>query len=193
MTQDPAQIVEAVNKSAKLELNPEKTNIGRKNNPPVPEFSKTGKRREQPEDEKEEMEYLKESDLNDPIVLEMVGPAEAKNSWRQVETAYKGMFPTRKVLYSRFDKGNGQVLISSHKQDVEKVCEKVVIKLDTEEFVIQKLEKEGLEKFWAEHGNHYNLCTNKKLSLSKLKRKKAEKEKRNPTISVTLGDYTYVH
>ncbi len=160
---------EAAKASAKLELNPEGTAVGRKGNPPLPEVAKTGagKRKEKTEEEeKEEAEYLKESDLNDPIVLSLTGPVEAKNSWRQVEAAYKEKFPDRKVLYSRYDKGEGQLVVSSHKQDPAKVAEEVKLKLEDEEFTLKKLEGEGLDKFWAEHGNHYNLCTNKKLSLS---------------------------
>ncbi len=133
--------------------------------------------------------------------MEMTGPKEPKNSWRQVENAYKEKFKDRKVLYSRFDAGKGHMVVSSFKHDPAKIAEELKIKLDEEEFTIKKLEGEGLEKFWAEHGAHYNLCANKKLSLSsigknksscvEIRRKKAEKEKQNPKISVTLGDYTY--
>lgn len=104
------------------------------------------------------------------VILGLTGPAEAKNSWRQVETAYKAQFPGRKVLYSRYEKGDGQIVVSSYKQDPAKVAEEVKIKLDDEEFTINKLEGDKLEKFWSEHGNHYNLCTNKKLSLSSILR-----------------------
>jgi hypothetical protein len=98
--------------------------------------------------------------------MEITGPEEAKNSWRQVETSYKEKFPTRKVLYSRYDKGLGHLVVSKHKQDTAKLLEEVKIKLDEEDFTIKKLEGAGLDKFWAEHGTHFNLCTNKKLSLS---------------------------
>ena len=98
--------------------------------------------------------------------MEIVGPEEAKNSWRQVETSYKEKFPDRKVLYSRFDKGQGHLVVSAYKQDPAKLAEEVKIKLDLEEFTIKKLEGAGLDKFWTEHGTHFNICTNKKLSLS---------------------------
>jgi len=106
--------------------------------------------------------------LNDPVVLEMIGPVEAKNNWRAVENAYKEKFPERKVLYSRFDKGKGHIAISSHKQEVAKLSEEVKLKLGDEEFVIKKMDQEGLDKFWKEHGDHFNMCTNKKLSLSSI-------------------------
>ena len=100
--------------------------------------------------------------------MEIVGPAETKSNWRQLETKYKEMFPARKVLYSRYDKGCGHVAVSSFKQDLAEVEKEVKIKLDLEEFTIRKPDKPTLEKFWAEHGTHFNLCTNKKLSLSSI-------------------------
>lgn len=96
----------------------------------------------------------------------IAGPENAKNSWRQVETAYKDQFKDRKVLYSRYEAGKGHIVISSYKQDPAKLAEELKIKLDDEEFTIKKLEGEELDKFWAEHGTHFNLCSNKKLSIS---------------------------
>ena len=167
MTQDSKIVAEAAKASDKLEFNPEGTGIGRKGNPPIPELIHTGKRKEMTkEEEKEDMAYVKEADLNDPVVMGIDGPVEPKNNWRQIETDYKAKHPDRKVLYTRYDKGAGQIIICSNKQDVIKLAEPFSIKVGDEEFKISKLEGDKLEKFWAEHGNHYNLCVNKKLSLS---------------------------
>eukprot|EP00826_Nyctotherus_ovalis_P064886 TRINITY_DN9528_c0_g2_i2.p1 TRINITY_DN9528_c0_g2~~TRINITY_DN9528_c0_g2_i2.p1 ORF type:complete len:257 (-),score=106.35 TRINITY_DN9528_c0_g2_i2:472-1242(-) len=200
LTQNPKVITEAVKGSDKLELNLEETGVGRKGNPPVPELEKTGKRKEATkEDAKEDREYIKESDLNEPVVMGIEGPQEPKNNWRQIETDYKEKYPDRKVLYTRYDKGEGQIIVSSNKQDLTKLTEELKIKIGDDEFVVKKLEDEKLEKFWAEHGNHYNGCVNKKLSLSsnfpykdiELKKKKADREKKNAKIAVKLGDTTY--
>jgi hypothetical protein len=131
--------------------------------------------------------------------LKITGPVEAKNSWREIEAAYKAQFPSRKVLYSRFEKGEGHIGVGTHKQEEAKLKEETKMKLGTEEFVIREPTAAEMEKFWADHGSHFNLCTSKKLTLSsnillyliELKKKKAEKEKRNMKIAVKLGDYTY--
>ena len=66
LTQDKAKLAEAIKTSPQLELNPEGTSVCRKGNPPVPELNKTGKRKEKDEDDKENADYVKEQDLNDP-------------------------------------------------------------------------------------------------------------------------------
>lgn len=191
LTQDMAQLIEALKSSTKLEVNDTEKTVSRKGSPPIPDLGMAGKRKGKEEEEKGGAEFLKDEDLNNPIILGIAGPEEAKSNWREMETIYKQLYPDRKVLYSRYDKGHGHIGISSSKVDVAKVSEEVKLKVGAEEFVIKKLEAPELEKFWGEHGTHFNLCTNKKLSLSKLKKKKAEREKRNPQISVTLGDFTY--
>jgi len=156
-----------VKTSEGLELNEKETGVGRKGNPPIPDLEKTGKRKEVPkEDEKDDKEFLKEADLNDPIVMGIEGPLDPKSNWRQIEVNYKETFPDRKVIYTRYDKGAGQIIISSNKQDKGKLTEEFKVKLGDDEFIIKKLEGDKLDKFWTEHGNHYNSCANKKLSLS---------------------------
>lgn len=66
ITQDRAKLVEAIKSSDKLELNAEGDGVGRKGNPPLPQLIRTGKRKKEEEDEKENPEYLKEQDLDNP-------------------------------------------------------------------------------------------------------------------------------
>ena len=65
LTTDKAVLIEAVLASDKLELNTEKTEVTRKGGKAVPELEKTGKRKQE-EDEKEEHDYIKDKDLEDP-------------------------------------------------------------------------------------------------------------------------------
>lgn len=99
-------------------------------------------------------------------MLKIVGPPETKNTWREIEGAYKEKFPTRKVLYSRFEKGDGHIAISTYKQEEEKLKAEVKLPVGTDEFTIRVLTEAESEAFWKDHGSHFNLCTSKKLTLS---------------------------
>lgn len=100
------------------------------------------------------------------MILEIIGPAAGLVGWREIESKYKQAYPLRKVLYSRFEKGVGQIAISTYKQDPKELEKEVTVKADTEEFKVHKPDAAALKKFWDDHGIHFKLCTSKKLQLS---------------------------
>ena len=142
ITQDAKAVVED------LELNKKETGIGSKSH------------------KKDDEEFLKEVDLNDPIVMGIEGPWHSKRNWREIEANYKKTFPDRKIIYTRYNKGAGQIIISSNKQDKAKLTKEFKVKLGNDEFVIKELKGYKLDNFWKKHGSHYKSCANKKLSLS---------------------------
>jgi len=77
--------------------------------------------------------------------------AEYKVNWKDFENFIKTKFDTLKVVYSRADKYEGQMAISSFKYDKEQY-EKLITVVDEEvggkKFAFTELKDDELTEFW---------------------------------------------
>jgi hypothetical protein len=82
---------------------------------------------------------------------------EFKVNWKDVETTFKAAFPKLKVVYSRADKFEGDLAVSSHRltQENSKTIDEAKLSIQGREFVFTKTVGEELKSFWQKQGGHY--------------------------------------
>ena len=202
--------------------------VRRKGNKKLPELKLLNQKREMEEEkedenvkkEEEKKDEEKESDSNMhieyqnrekddkiPIVLKINFKEKNTISWKSIDE-FKKLNQDLNVEYGRLKDSEAYLVIlipKEQKYDELKYVDKFTI--EGYEFTVQKCEGEELDKFWKEHGSHYDLYTKKKDKLNKLKENKAQRQKeylasevgrrdsdgicRTSGIRIKLGDKEY--
>lgn len=92
----------------------------------------------------------------------------------------KEKFTNLKVVYSRADKFEGQLAISSHRLDQTQFDD--LLKLETDisghKFTFELLKDEPLNEFWQKQGGHFHYCIAPKKRIAKKNNRKTEEKKR---------------
>jgi len=90
------------------------------------------------------------------MIFGITGPKGGKCSLNEIEAACDEIFKNCEVLYSRYQKGEGQIeLRPRKKKDIIKHEEVRIVIGENEKFVIKKLSEEEIEKFRKDHGSDY--------------------------------------
>jgi len=82
----------------------------------------------------------------------------------------KEKFPLLKNVYTRADKYEGDIAISSHKynkKQFEELCEVKDYEIGTKKFSFTKTEGEALSEFWQQQGGHFQYCIAPKQRIAK--------------------------
>lgn len=83
---------------------------------------------------------------------------EYKVNWKSIETMIKEKFDLLKVVYTRADKYEGDIAISSfklNKPQFEKLAELKKADIDGKNFDFAETSGEVLKDFWQAQGNHF--------------------------------------
>jgi len=98
-------------------------------------------------------------------------------NWKDIENLIKDQFDKLKCVYSRADKYEGQIAISSYKMD-KKQYEKLSTLKDhsvgEKKFTFSELKGDALKEFWQKQGGHFQYCIQPKLRLAKKNTRKTE-------------------
>lgn len=89
--------------------------------------------------------------------------------WKGIVDKVKEKCPKVKVPYVRSDAQSGEIAVSKHKLQKATLDGLLALKLEHEghEFVFRQLDGEDLEKFWGDHGGHYQYCIKPKMRTAK--------------------------
>ena len=82
----------------------------------------------------------------------------------------KDEFPLLKNVYTRSDKYEGDVAISSYKynkKQFEEFCQLKNEKIGDKKFTFTKTEGEALNEFWQQQGGHFQYCIAPKQRIAK--------------------------
>ena len=93
-----------------------------------------------------------------------------KVNWKEIEQLVKDKFDRLKNVYTRADKYEGDLAISSHKYNPAQFAELLALKdyeLGGKKFAFTKTEGEELNDFWQKQGGHYQYCIAPKLRIAK--------------------------
>jgi len=104
-----------------------------------------------------------------------------KVQWKDIEKLVKADYDKIKVVYSRADKYEGHLAIStfkSSKQQIEKLASLKDQMIGDKKFDFCKLEGEDLKDFWQKQGGHYHYCIAPKMRLAKKNNRKSQDQKR---------------
>lgn len=101
-----------------------------------------------------------------------------KVNWKDIEIMIKEKFDKLKNVYTRADKYEGDIAISSFKYNKKQFDELVSIKdykIGDKKFSFSQTEGEALNEFWQNQGGHFQYCIAPKLRIAKkLKRMKQD-------------------
>ena len=105
---------------------------------------------------------------------------EYQCKWQDFEKLIKEKFDRLKVVYSRADKFEGQLAISSHKLDQTQYDDLIALEADItgRKFTFKVLKDEPLNEFWQKQGGHFHYCIAPKKRVAKKNSKKTEEKKR---------------
>jgi len=81
-----------------------------------------------------------------------------KVNWKEVESMIKEKFDRLKNVYTRADKYEGDVAISSYKynkKQFDELCAIKDYKIGDKKFSFTKTEGEALNEFWQNQGGHF--------------------------------------
>jgi hypothetical protein len=126
-------------------------------------------------------------DFEKPIIIhfkvEKPDNEEFKVNWKDVETMVSKKFDCLKVVYSRADKHEGDLAISSFRvnQDQLKELASLKTKIGEHDYTFTETQGEDLKEFWQHQGGHYQFCTAPKKRLASKQMKKAQEAKREET------------
>ena len=191
-------IIQAAKMSMVIELKTDNKAIRRKGKTALPELKTLKRTKRDDAKVEEDPNIITEDDNKDPHLFIIRTQAKSTTNWREIERKIKEGNPTFKLLYSRFSDCEGQLLISSvhtPKEEVAKL-DKLKIVVEGAEFVLSLPTKDDTEKFWKDHGSHFQMCMSKKITIAKKKlksMKKKVKEELNQKVKgpFVLGEITY--
>jgi hypothetical protein len=209
-------IAEALAGSEELEMKEDKSAVRRVGNKALPEKTGTLKKREQKAVEKDEKKNGVEEevpirdeqgrvifltqDFENPIIVHFktndqdeAKDGEYKVNWKDLENMVKDKFDRLKVVYSRADKYEGDLAISSYKVNLEQLEKLVTLKdevIGDKKFSFSKTGGEDLKDFWQRQGGHYNFCTAPKVRLAKKQNKVILEKKRDENLKRQKRAYT---
>lgn len=108
------------------------------------------------------------SDFENALILNFItkdqdekADADYKVNWKDFENLVKSDYEKLKVVYSRADKYEGQIAISSYRVNKEqygKLSTLNDIEVGGKKFTFSELAGEELKEFWQKQGGHYHYC-----------------------------------
>ena len=104
-----------------------------------------------------------------------------KVSWKDLESYIKEHLDQIKVVYSRADKYEGDLAISSHKLNKDQYKQLIAlknVKVGTKNFCFEETHGEELKEFWQKQGGHFQYCIAPKLRLARKNQRKVQELKR---------------
>ena len=116
-----------------------------------------------------------------------------KVAWKDIEKLVKEQYDKVKVTYSRGDKYEGHLSVSTHKSSKQQIEQLANLKgqlIGTKKFDFSKLEGEDLKDFWQKQGGHFNYCIAPKLRLAKKNNRKTQDQKRDDKAKKQKKSYT---
>jgi len=166
LSTDKNVILDSVEDSKEVEINTAKTQIRRIENKPLPELqARVTRKRDQKEQEKKDEDAkgeLNERHFKNPKILTFKIEDAEKPNWRDLEHDITAAFPDFRILYSRADEEKtGHLAICNiglNEEKVEEFLKKGVVSKE-KHFSFAVCDKEELNKFWADHGTHYQMCS----------------------------------
>lgn len=139
-------------------------------------------------------------DMENTLILHFITKDQNKEEdenykvqWKDIEKIVKEQFDKVKVTYSRGDKYEGHIAVStfkSSKTQVEKLASLKDQEIGTKKFQFSKLEGEDLKDFWQKQGGHFNYCTAPKMRLAKKNNRKTQDQKRDEKAKKQKKSYT---
>lgn len=104
-----------------------------------------------------------------------------KVSWKDIDEVITKKFECLKTVYSRGDKYEGDIAISSYKLNKAQFAELSTLK-DVEvvgkKFSFEETKGEELKDFWQKQGGHFQYCVAPKLRKARSVDKKAQQARR---------------
>jgi hypothetical protein len=116
-----------------------------------------------------------------------------------MENDIKKTFPSMRILYSRADEEKtGHLAICNLGLEEGDVTKIVSDGLESEgkHFTFSICEGEDLNKFWSDHGTHYQMCSGQKLRRAKKAKRDEDREAKKQKVtefepSFTIGGIKY--
>lgn len=97
--------------------------------------------------------------------------AEYKVSWKDIDGVISKQFDKLKTVYSRADKYEGDLAISSHKLNKAQFAELSNLKdcdIGGKKFNFSETKGEELKDFWQAQGGHFQYCIAPKLRKARM-------------------------
>ena len=119
--------------------------------------------------------------------------ADYKVSWKDIEKLIKTKFDKLKCVYSRSDKYEGDLAISSYKLNkpqYEKLCDLKNIDIEGKKFSFAETKGEDLKEFWQKQQSHFQYCIAPKIRLAKKNARKVNELKREEKTKRQKQSYT---
>ena len=195
------QIIESIKESEKIETNIDKTKIRRKGNKPLPPLDENKLLNRKRNREKENKDKNKDKEKT-PIILTITSDKETEITWQDIESKYKSLNPTLSIIYTRFNKNEGNFGVDNPIDDLEHNDDKDKKEKENEKsnfnfvkefdidgikFNVKICEGEELKKFMEENKSHLEFC----LKQTSNKNKKRKKTNTILNESVYLGDQEF--
>ena len=178
------EIAEACKGSKEIEFSRDFTKVRRVDNKALPEQTGSLKKREAKAESKKPEESKVEEDVDEAIVRDEKGrivfkvpdfenthiihystkdrdekaDEEYKVNWKSIETMISNKFEMIKVVYTRADKYEGDLAISSYRLNKKQFAELAVLAgedIDGKKFDFAETKGEELKDFWQAQGNHF--------------------------------------
>jgi len=198
---EPEIILEAVGKSDKLEILPNKTGIRRRDNK-LPELELPVTKKLKSEDENKnghggELEEVKQDDaknkftVKEPLIFTLKTlkqfTAGRKQIQDKLETALGITIP-----YCRFAKVEGNFVVDKSLVPAEKQTALVSegFSVGDTKFTVAVAEEDDLKTFWEKHGDHYSSCVGEKEKKEDYKKDKKKKDRLN-NKEIVFGSEKY--
>uniref|UniRef100_A0A7S3CI09 Uncharacterized protein n=1 Tax=Strombidium rassoulzadegani TaxID=1082188 RepID=A0A7S3CI09_9SPIT len=105
----------------------------------------------------------------------------------------KEKFDRLKVVYSRADKYEGDLAVSSfrmNKKQLEELATLKDFKIGEKLYTFNKTSGEELKDFWQKQGGHFQFCTAPKLRLAKKQNKKVNDQKKEENLKRQKRSFT---
>ena len=217
---DTGKIAEAITDSTDVELSKDKKMVRRTGNKELPAQTGSLKKRETKakvkEEEKKAVEELPEDfkverdekgriifdtkDFENALIVHFStkdqdekADADYKVSWKDLENLIKDEFDKLKAVYSRADKYEGDLAISSYKYCKEQFKKLTSLKgkmIGGKKFDFEETTGETLKEFWQKQGGHYQYCIAPKLRMAKKQSRKTQDLKREEKAKKQKQSYT---
>lgn len=216
MGADAQKVLEAVKDSDQIDISDDKKSLRRKGNKALPEKAPSKKRETKAADKEEKKAEVQEpegpierdeqgrvifhvADFENTIIVhfktndqDAEKDCDYKVNWKDIENMVKEKFDKLKVVYSRADKYEGDLAISSYRVSMSQLEELVTLKdqpIGEKKFSFEKTSGEDLKDFWQRQGGHFNFCTAPKQRLAKKQNKAVQDKKKEENLKRQKRSY----
>jgi hypothetical protein len=114
-------------------------------------------------------------------------------NWKSFEVMIKEKYEKLKVVYTRADKYEGDIALSSYRLNKEQFAEVAALKdidIDGKKFSLSETKGEELKDFWQAQGNHFQFCIAPKLRNARKNQRKVQELKREEKTKKQKISYT---